>query len=301
VLSAESQKENGPFDSRNRRVLVFSMGAANESHGAALASNIDDYAGMVTATTVCMRLGLTYVGHLPYSGDRAGEMARDWNPGYLARDELRGRVVEDVTMAVDLQGELGNKASLVVVVSGHGGNNLLEEEEAAISKALEVPFRYVRPFPNGSSVRSKKNGRVEITHADDGEHSVGLYLGLLDKKKLRKINDAAKGDPKRALRQDPALMGLGYYVLPELSGDRYEDLRARHGELLRTARKFLRDRRVVADYDLGRKLMDKNVADTLSQVKRIIRQLPAGPISARGRRGRKARTTASSENKRAHP
>jgi creatinine amidohydrolase/Fe(II)-dependent formamide hydrolase-like protein len=274
MLTAESQKENGPFDSRNRRVLVFSIGAANESHGSALASNIDDYAAIVTATTVSMRLGLTYVGHLPYSGDRAGELARDWNPGYLARDELRARVVQDVRKAVDLQEELGNKASLVVVVSGHGGNNLLEEEEAAISEASGVPFHYVRPFPRGSLVRSKKLGRVEITHADDGEHSVGLYLGLLDKKKLRKINETARRDPKKALKQDPALMGLGYYVLPELSGDRYQDLRARHGELLRAARKFLRDRRVVADYDVGKKLMDKNIADTLSQVKRIVRQLP---------------------------
>jgi creatinine amidohydrolase/Fe(II)-dependent formamide hydrolase-like protein len=275
VLSDESQKENGPFDSRTRRVLVFSIGASNESHGAALASNIDDYAAIMTATTVALRLGLTYVGHLPYSGDRAGELARDWNPGYLARDELRTRVVQDVRRAVDLQEELqGSKASLVVVVSGHGGNNLLEDEEAAISEASGVPFRYVRPFPKGSSVRSKKHGRVEITHADDGEHSVGLYLGLLDKKKLRKINDTARRDPEKALRQNPALMGLGYYVLPELSEDKYEDLRVRHKELLRTARKFLKDRRVVADYEVGRKLMDKNIADTLSQVRKTIRRNP---------------------------
>jgi creatinine amidohydrolase/Fe(II)-dependent formamide hydrolase-like protein len=273
VLSAESQKENGPFDSRNRRVLVFSIGASNEGHGAALASNIDDYAAILTATAVSMRLGLTYVGHLPYSGDRAGELARDWNPGYLARGVLRAKLVQDVRRAVDLQEELGNKASLVVVISGHGGNNLLEEEEAALSEASGVPFRYVRPFPRGSSVRSKKHGRVEITHADDGEHSVGLYLGLLDNKKLRKINETARRDPEKALKQDPTLMGLGYYVLPELSGDRYQDLRARHAELLRTARKFLRDRRVVADYDVGKKLMDKNVADTLLRVKRIIREL----------------------------
>jgi creatinine amidohydrolase/Fe(II)-dependent formamide hydrolase-like protein len=273
VLSAESQKENGPFDSRNRRVLVFSIGAGNESHGSALASNIDDYAAIMTAATVSMRLGLTYVGHLPYSGDRAGELARDWNPGYLPRDDLRTRLVQDVRRAIDLQGELqGSKPSLAVVVSGHGGNNLLEDEEAAISEALGVPFRYVRPFPRGSSVRSKRHGRVAITHADDGEHSVGLYLGLLDKRKLRKINEMARRDPEKALRQDPALMGLGYYVLPALSGDRYEDLRVRHKELLRTARKFLRDRRVVADYRLGKKLMDKNIADTLSLFKRIISQ-----------------------------
>jgi creatinine amidohydrolase/Fe(II)-dependent formamide hydrolase-like protein len=272
VLSADSQKENGPFDSRNRRVLVFSMGASNEGHGAALASNIDDYAGILTATAVSVRLGLTYVGHLPYSGDRAGELARDWNPGYLAWDILRAKVVQDVRRTVDLQEELGNRASLVVVISGHGGNNLLEEEEAAISEESGVPFRYVRPFPRGSSVRSKKHGRVEITHADDGEHSIGLYLGLLDNKKLRKINETARRDPEKTLKQDPALMGLGYYVLTELSGDRYEDLRARHAELLRTARKFLRDRRVVADYDVGKRLMDKNVADTLSRVDRVVRQ-----------------------------
>jgi creatinine amidohydrolase/Fe(II)-dependent formamide hydrolase-like protein len=273
VLSAVSQKESGPFPSRNRRVLVFSIGAGNESHGAALPSNIDDYAAIITASTVAMRLGLTYVGHLPYSSDRAGELARDWNPGYISRDELRTRVLEDVRRAIDLQKEFqGNPASLVVVVSGHGGNNFLEEEEAALSEGLGVPFRYVRPFPKGSSIRSRKHGHLEVTHADDGEHSVGLYLGLLDKKKLRKINETARRDTKEALRRDPAIMGLGYYVLSDLSGDKYADLRARHKELLRTARKFLRDRRIVADHDSGRQLMRKNIADTLSQVKKIIAQ-----------------------------
>ena len=273
MLSAESQKENGPFDSKNRTVLVFSIGAGNESHGSALPSNIDDYAAIVTATTVAMRLGLTYVGHLPYSSDRAGELARDWNPGYIARDALRRRVLEDVKRAIELQREFqANAASLVVVVSGHGGNNFLEEEEAAMSEGMGVPFRYISPFPKGSSIRSRKHVRLDVTHADDGEHSVGLYLGLLDKKKLLKINDTARRDTKEALRRDPAIMGLGYYVLSDLSGDRYADLRARHKELQRTARKFLKDRRIVADYDSGKKLMRKNISDTLSLVKKIIAQ-----------------------------
>jgi creatinine amidohydrolase/Fe(II)-dependent formamide hydrolase-like protein len=273
VLSAESQKESGPFDSRNRRVLVFSIGAGNESHGSALPSNIDDYAAIITATTVSIRMGLTYVGHLPYSSDRAGELARDWNPGYIPRDELRTRVLEDVGRAIDLQKEFqGNVASLVVLVSGHGGNNFLEEEETALSDGLGVPFRYLRPFPKGSLIRSRKHGRLEVTHADDGEHSVGLYLGLLDEKKLRRINETARRDPKEALRNDPAIMGLGYYVLSDVSGDKYADLRARHKELLRTARKFLRERRIIADYDSGRELMRKNIADTLSQVKRVVAQ-----------------------------
>ena len=272
VLSGEKEKKNGPFDSRNRRVLVFSIGAGNESHGAALASNIDDYAAIMTATTSALRLGLTYVGHLPYSSDRAGAMAKDWNPGYIPREKLSRRVVEDIKRAIGLQDRyLRNKASHVVVVSGHGGNNFLEEEEALMGRELGVPFRYVRPFPGGSSLSSKKHGPIEITHADDGEHSVGLYLGLLDKRKLRKVNDLAKKDPKKALRQNPAIMGLGYYVLPDLSGDKYEDLTKRHKELLEKAMKFVqRDRRVFADFDIGRRLMDKNIEDTTTQIKSFL-------------------------------
>ena len=40
VLSGEKEKKNGPFDSRNRQVMVFSIGAGNESHGAALACRV---------------------------------------------------------------------------------------------------------------------------------------------------------------------------------------------------------------------------------------------------------------------
>jgi creatinine amidohydrolase/Fe(II)-dependent formamide hydrolase-like protein len=271
VLSDESQKENGPFDSRNRQVLVFSIGAGNESHGTALASNIDDYAAIVTATTASMRLGLTYIGHLPYSSDRAGAMAKDWNPGYIPREELSRRVVNDIKRAIGIQKSLGNKASLLVVVSGHGGNNLLEEEEARLSEELGLPFRYIRPFPRGASVTSSKHGKIEITHADDGEHSVGLYLGLLDDGKLRKMNKIAKTDPKEALRLNPAIMGLGYYVLPEFSGERYEDLRTRHKELRKRAQRFIdTDREVIADYDVGKLLMDKNIRDSVKQIKQLL-------------------------------
>ncbi len=273
ALSAESQKENGPFPSRNRRVLVFSIGAGNESHGAALPSNIDDYAAIMTGATAALRLGATYVGHLPYSSDRAGEVARDWNPGYVPKEELMERMVEDIKRAIRSQARfLSNKASLVVVVSGHGGNNFLKEEEARISRDLAVPFHYIPPFPAGSSVRTRRHGRMEITHADDGEHSVGLYLGLLDEEKLREINEVAEKDPLEALKQNPAIMGLGYYVLPELGGDRYEDLRLRHDELLKRAAKFVTsDRRVIADVEAGRALMRKNLNDTVRRIKRLLR------------------------------
>jgi len=273
VLTAESQKENGPFPSRNRRVLVFSIGAGNESHGAALPSNIDDYAAIMTAATAAMRLGLTYVGHLPYSSDRAGEAARDWNPGYMPKEELIALMVEEVKRAIVAQARsLANEASMVVVVSGHGGNNFLHEEEARIALVLGVPFHYIPPFPGGSSVRTKKRGKMEVTHADDGEHSMGLYLGILDEEKLKTINEIARQDPVLTLRQNPAIMGLGYYVLPELGGDKYQDLRLRHPELLRKASRFVKkDRLIVADVEEGRELMHKNLYDTIRSIKRLLR------------------------------
>jgi creatinine amidohydrolase/Fe(II)-dependent formamide hydrolase-like protein len=271
ALSARSQKENGPFDAGNRRVLVFSIGAGNESHGAALSSNIDDYAAIEIATDASLRLGLTYVGHLPYSSDRAGRIAKDWNPGYMPRKALLRMMTADLKRAILVQSRLGNEPSHVVVISGHGGNNFLKEEEASLGRELGTPFHYVPPFQGSLRMKSKKGGRIQITHADDGEHSVGLYLGLLDKRKLRTINELAKKDPEQALRQNPAIMGLGYYVLPHLGGARYEDLRSRHKELVRAALKFVNsDRRIVADYDVGERIMEENVRNAVRQIKRDV-------------------------------
>jgi len=272
VLSAESQKENGPFEKRNRQVLVFSIGAGNESHGTALPSNIDDCAAIKIATDVARKLGLTYVGHLPYSSDRAGSIAKDWNPGYIPKKVLLRMMMVDLKRAIRVQRKFGNEPSHVMVVSGHGGNNFLKEEEASLREELGIPFLYVPPFQGFLRTRSKKLGRIQMTHADVGEHSVGLYLGLVDRRKLRMINEVAKKDPKEALRENPAIMGLGYYVLPELGGKKYEDLRSRHKELVSAAQKFVKtDRRIVADYDLGKRLMEENTKNAVMQIKRTLR------------------------------
>jgi creatinine amidohydrolase/Fe(II)-dependent formamide hydrolase-like protein len=272
VLSAESQKENGPFEKRNRRVLVFSIGAGNESHGTALSSNIDDYAAIKIATDIAMKLGLTYVGHLPYSSDRAGPIAKDWNPGYIPKKVLLRMMIADLKRAICVHSKFGNEPSHVIVISGHGGTNFLKEEEVSLGEELGIPFRYVPPFQGFIRIKSKKHDRIQMTHADDGEHSVGLYLGLLDKRKLRMINGVAKKNPEEALRQNPAIMGLGYYVLPDLSGKKYEGLRTRHKELVDAALKFVKtDRKIIADYDVGKQLMEENIKSAIKQVRRTLR------------------------------
>jgi hypothetical protein len=67
-------------------------------------------------------------------------------------------------------------------------------------------------------------------------------------------------------------MGLGYYVLPDLSGKKYEGLRTRHKELVDAALKFVKtDRKIIADYDVGKQLMEENIKSAIKQVRRTLR------------------------------
>ena len=195
-------------------------------------------------------------------------------------------MVEDIRRAVQAQlKSLANKASMVIVVSGHGGNNLLKDEESRLSKELGLPFHYIPPFPGGSSIKTRALGRIEVTHADDGEHSVGLRLGVLDRKKLKAMNAIAAQHPAEALKKNPAIMGLGFYALPELGGKKYEDLRRRHPEMLRMAKRFVdKDRVTVADSSAGEELMQKNLRDTVRMINKLIRRT----APSRSRRPRSA-------------
>lgn len=270
-IDPERLKETGPFPKENRRVLIYSIGAGNEGHGDALPSNIDDYMGRRTALLVSERTGFTYRGHIPYASSSSGEIARDWHPGYIPMADLIANMTNDILSDIQNLKKQGTEASHVAVISGHGGNNTLKKEEANITHVLGIPFFYMPPFPDVVA-ESKEYGRVVITHADHGEHSIALYLGLLDKKKLENINRIARTDPLEALRQNPPIMGLGYYVLPQLGGDRYESVRSRHPELLDMAKQFVeKDRKVIADFDVGRQLFEGNVDLATENIKKFVR------------------------------
>jgi creatinine amidohydrolase/Fe(II)-dependent formamide hydrolase-like protein len=271
ILDGKKLKETGPFQRSNREVLIYSIGASNEGHGTALPSNIDDYTSIRTAVSVSEQTGFTYRGHLPYSSDRAGLTAMDWNPGYIKMEDLIKNVVTDIKRDIQNLERYGARTSHIAVISGHGGNNFIKDKETKLFDAIRVPFLYVPPFP-GVYAKSKKYGKVIISHADHGEHSVALYLGLLDRKKLDKINKIAKKDPIKALIQNPPIMGLGFYVLPDLGGDRYKALRSRHTDLLDIAIKFVKkDKRIIADYDVGRQLFEGNVIAARKQIENFVR------------------------------
>jgi len=273
ILDSEKLKATGLFHGSNREVLIYSIGASNEGHGNALPSNIDDYVAIRTAVLVSEQTGSTYRGHLPYSSDRAGITALDWNPGYIKMEDLIKNIVIDIKRDIQNLERYGFRTSHVAVIGGHGGNNFLKEEETKLCHAIGVPFLYIPPF-HGVHAKSKRYGKVVISHADHGEHSVALYLGLLDKEKLDKINEIAKKDPIEAIRQNQPIMGLVFYVLPELGGNRYQALRTRRKDLLDVAIRFVkREKRIIADYDVGKQLFEGNVLATRKQIENFAKGL----------------------------
>ncbi|HUT06619.1 MAG TPA: hypothetical protein VMW74_08040 [Nitrosopumilaceae archaeon] len=248
-------------------IKIFSIGAYFEHHGKALPVNIDDYIARHLAIRLSQEINCDYIGHLPYCGDREGKNAKDWNPGVMEKKVVINGIISDIKNELQKRSKLGLPSpSCIVLVSGHGGNNYLIEEQKKIARITNVPFLYLPPFSK-ISIKHKKFGKLEITHADHAEHSVADYLGLLDKKNLLKINNLARKDPIQALKENPAIMGLGGYVLPELGGEKYKSLRERHPELVKMAKKFiLKDKKIIVDKKAGELLIEtaiKNAKKTI--------------------------------------
>ena len=77
TLTNDTMKQWGPHPNRQSDILIYSMGSLDEGHGPALSRQNDDLVVIRIATQVSERTGFPYRGHLPYSSDRAGEIARD--------------------------------------------------------------------------------------------------------------------------------------------------------------------------------------------------------------------------------
>ena len=242
------------------QVKIFSLGARFENHGDALPLNIDDYIGRHMAICISKEVKADYIGHLPYCGDREGKKARDWNPGVMEKTVVINGIISDIKNEIKKRKHLGFKSPLCfVLVSGHGGNNYLKEEEQNIGKRTNMPILYLPPFYK-IMIKNKKLGTIGVTHADHAEHSIADYLGLLNKKNLKKLNNLSKKDPLEALRKNPAIMGLGGYVLTEIAGDKHKSLRDRHPELVKTAQKFVtKEKQIFVDKKIGKMFIDKAV------------------------------------------
>lgn len=254
----------GPYDKSKNKVLLYSIGNADEAHSPALPRDIDDHIARRKAISIAERTGFYYKGHFPYCGDRAGEIARDWSPAYMESSEVINNIISDVKLDISKQERyLRNEISHVIIVSCHGGNNFLKDEQVNLANALGVPVLYILPF-QGVRVTDEKLGEIFVSHADIAEHSIASYLGLLDKAKLDMVNEIAQKDPEDALKRWPTIAGLGGFRL--FGGSRYDALRKRTENHSISANRFLKERRMIADTQLGERIFELSITNAIEEI-----------------------------------
>jgi creatinine amidohydrolase/Fe(II)-dependent formamide hydrolase-like protein len=246
-----------PTGGMRRAVAIFSMGNACEAHGPALPPDIDDRTGAAIATRVACASGARYVGHVPYATDGVGDLAREWSPAYMPLDDFYAATAELVgtllRCSYDAAGE--SRPRVVAFVSGHGGNAAITPHLARLAGDLGVErclYSLSMRVPDGER---------GVQHADAIEHSVARALGrgCLDEARLAAVDAEIRDDAAffAMLRTSPAIAGMsGFYVF----GDgRFDVLRARYAGMKESVRAFAEERRVDADVERGRRIVEHTV------------------------------------------
>jgi len=258
----------GPHRTENRKVVILTVGNDMEAHGCAMPPDIDSRNIRAIAHLACQRTGATFLGHLPYSTDSVGEIARNWSPWYLPFEEFVKKVTRSASQLV---GSLSFSPRKAFILIGHGGNRLLPTENERLSKALRVPVEAFMPgFVEGFDLAGSEIGEALMQillaggeHAYIMEHSAAAYLGDIDEEKLAEMNRVAERDPLEALKRWPAVAGLGGYI--EFGGKEFDPLREIEGLRL-SVEDFKKRRAIIADRQLGKTIVE---AVTEFVVKRI--------------------------------
>jgi creatinine amidohydrolase/Fe(II)-dependent formamide hydrolase-like protein len=237
----------GPFGKKEGKWLIFSIGNPEEGHGYALPRNIDDLHAQHVAILISRRTGGRYVAHIPWSTDNVGPIAKDWSPKTIPVKEIVEKIIPFLRNHLKNYQEMGLPANKVFIYSGHGGNNPivyhtkkirseLNLEQLIISTsegfADEIADKALRELEKLSiklaSERNEDPKKIRrklikiltsIDHAGHFEHSLGAAIGVLDKKKLKKMNIELEKDFYAAIKKWPPLGGLGGFLL---YGGKYE-------------------------------------------------------------------------------
>jgi creatinine amidohydrolase/Fe(II)-dependent formamide hydrolase-like protein len=255
-----------------KQVLIYSMGSLDEDHGPVMSRQTDDIVAIKSSIIISARTGYSYRGHLPFSSDSMGEIARDWCPAWMDQDEVLAKLPEFIKQ--DLK-SFPLIPSHIIILSGHGGNNFLKDQEARLTESLGIPVLYV-PFYEEAFLDHPVHGRIEVEHATSGDHCISAYLGLVDLNKIKEVNSALETNPEKALEKWKVLGSLGWYVL--YGGPRYEPLRNPDFGLVQQAKKFLEEKRIIADPEIGRILFNKNLDQVLRQVHEFTQSTPSREV-----------------------
>ncbi len=244
----------GPFEDKECRWLLFSVGNPWEGHGLALPKAIDDFHAKTAARDLEMQTGQRYVGHIPYTTDRAGSVAKDWAPFYIPWEDFLKKCIDYMKYHIDIIKKRGEVVSNVMLLTGHGGNDDLTNRkiQKEIQNQLEVKkfvgiTALVSRKQAGSileevkklaeEIISKEGERFGYTtkenltdfytkillsagHASHTEHSLGAALGLCDMHKVARMNKLLEKNFEKALKKWPPIGGLGGYLL---AGGKYTD------------------------------------------------------------------------------
>jgi creatinine amidohydrolase/Fe(II)-dependent formamide hydrolase-like protein len=279
IMTLERLSKDGPFIRGTKNGIIYTIAASNEAHGSALPSNIDEKIAIATAFSASKQTGFTYRGHIPYSTDYS-DVAKYWNPDYIPQVQFVDKVLQYISEDLNkLKSGSNIRASSIALIGGHGGNDqILNSESLEIEKRLGIPFIYLPPFPEATQWTHPKYGKIFVSHADLGEHSIALYLEQLDVGKLAGLNKNAAVNPRATLLENPPLVSLTGFVLPE-SGPIFEPFREMRKKrypatdgIPPVGVEFMEKRVIIADYKVGRDLVELNNEVAVKAIKELARK-----------------------------
>ena len=253
-MTREEIERYGKFPRERRRVFIFSVGNDFEAHGPALPPEIDSIMARMLANQFAINTGTYYVGHIPYTSDRVGEIARAWSPLHIDFDLFVRKTIDFIKQAMS---KFPWEAERIIIFIGHGGLIPLLMMGDDLTKEFGVKTRI--GFVAGvGSVEIPQNMEARDTvekilagageHAYILEHSVAAALGVLDFEKLEKLNQETEKDPEEVLKAHPALAGLGGY---QLFGDAKKYGCLKEVGLEFVLNDFLKRRKIVVSRELG--------------------------------------------------
>jgi hypothetical protein len=250
----EKMGDWGPFGEKESKWLIFSVGNPNEGHGYALPRNIDDLHAKKCAYDLEFHTGQRYISHIPYTTDRAGDVAREWSPFYSPWKEFLQTSIDFMKYFVNIIRNREEEVSRIMLVTGHGGNDDLTNRKVQkeIQKELDVKkfiaitalvsrkdaVRVLEEVKKLSiEIIENKGPQFGYTNADElsdfytkvllsaghachTEHSLGAAMGVCDMKKVEVMNSLLEKNFEQALKKWPPIGGLGGYLL---AGGKYTD------------------------------------------------------------------------------
>ncbi len=244
----------GPFEAKESKWLLFSVGNPYERHGLALPLATDDFHAKRAAYDLELAIGQKYLAHIPYTTDRCGPVAKDWAPYYISWEEFYRKTIDFIKYYIDLLRSRGEEVSYAMLLVSHGGNaDIMErkyqremQKELDLKKFFSITahdsrknaVRVLEEVKKFSNAIIEKEGErhgcytpedltdlytkilLSTGHASHTEHSLIAAMGLCDMKKVEIMNSLLEKNFEAALKRWPALGGLGGYLL---AGGKYTE------------------------------------------------------------------------------